>query len=226
MKLNVQTVGLILLSLFLLFFLHDSCNKRDQEKHFIQIQKALNAKVDTLTNENGQHKATILSMQATEKELKSIHMQDSLAMRIQRNVTSSTTAAVSFDGITHRIDNSVTKVAFNDTLQALHTPCDTIYPEYESTVIGPWDTIHVWAGRNKTTVEYVILNEYDIRQYFQGTGFLHLRKEAFAEVINLNPNSKTIGVKSFQLEKSKPRIGIWVVAGAIIAEGIRIALKH
>lgn len=226
MKFNWQTVAIIALLLVIFFLILRSCNQETKVAGYVAIQRVLEDSLHTEINKSGQQTAHILSLQTSVKELKQIHTHDSLLLRIQKNVTPTTTAAVSFDDITHRKDSAVTEIRFPNIIPISDTPCDTIWPEYESTVIGPWDTIHVWSSRNKTTVEYVILNEHDIRQYFQKTGFLGLRKEPVLEIVELNPNARVIGARSFQVETKKPKVLLWMAVGAALFEGFKaVVLK-
>jgi hypothetical protein len=108
------------------------------------------------------------------------------------------------------------KTVIETVIKEVQGSRDSIYPVYTGDVnLGKWIYGNVVANKDSITLGLTVVNEYDVIFGRDKTGFLGLGKsKPFVQVTNYNPYSEINTIKTFNVERNKPRrFGLGVTAG-------------
>jgi hypothetical protein len=228
MKLDNLRVDLMVVCivLFILMGMYGGCEWKQREVDKLKTENAIlnGVKDDTLTiirNKLNQEVATGKVLIGTEEEFKKMDFKkDSTITRLQKLLNKHTEAAAVIDNQTIGTADAVTFV-IHDTVHLPHdsTTCSVTYKSHFE---NHWEKFDILASRDSIRMKYKVFNEYNITVNTTKEGkFLRKRIVETIQIVNLNPNTETKDLKSFEsvqpVTKKMPIFGIGVGAGLILS---------
>lgn len=184
-----------------------------------QIQnKSITAKLEKLRNEKGQEEAKIAVILAEKKAaLLKAQTKDTLIMWLQEAVKEykgalNTAIVLSNNTGSQGVTNTV---VYRDTtiireVGGVVTIKET--PAYETSWSNQWETGHILATSDSIYRDIKIKNEYEITLGATKNGWFK-PKEYEVKIVNLNPNTETEELRSFQVKTKPKRLSLGVQAG-------------
>lgn len=204
-------IGMGVLILALSFLLFRSCeSNRIAIAHNEQINDTLRSYID----ENGIQVSRIRVLTGeSKKTLLSIKSKDSTIVWLQELVKSykgKLDAAIVLSGTTSSVGSTGTIVSRSDTVYI--DSLIYIYPEYYSEWNERWDSGFIRANRDSIHRQVKVHNEYEITLGSVSNGWFK-KKTYDVMVKNLNPNTRTEELRSFQVKENPKRISLGIHAG-------------
>lgn len=152
-------------------------------------------------------------------------LQEAYTLVLQSDISSLKALSLSKDSTLKRLSELVKKGSRTITVLQTNTSdsgsaptilqADTSRPEfpiYTASWSSKWDSFYIVATRDSIFRRYTVKNEFDIRHTWASTGFLQ-PKALQVEVLSLNPNSQTTGLRSWSIKQPKANRILWGLSG-------------
>ena len=193
MKINALNVVLIVILIIILCLWNRSCNDAKQ------YQQMTTNQTDTLKitrNAANEQIATIGVLQGTVSDLKKLNSDKDARLQHLKNITDEYTISANV------LDNSTSNNIVTDTV--IVACYDTIrkdsmvyvYPVYSTNYSNRWERFTVDASRGAIKIKYKVYNVFDIVTSYNKPSWYKLRVPEIT-VVNANPNTETLELKSF-----------------------------
>lgn len=224
MKLNKNIIVLIQMVCILIVggLYINSCNRikemQHESKQLINMKSAIEDTLHKSVNKLGQELSYKKLLIGTISQLKnSSSNKDSTIDILKKMVDSKTISATvlisktSISGGNKSIIDTTREQSINKDGKIY------VYPTYTDTINSKW--AKGWITANKDSIKYkmTLLNEFDIKTEYKRDNFWK-SKYPIISVLNKNPNTETINVNNFTLDKEKKKQSRLLVflEGAII----------
>lgn len=203
-------------------------NGCEETKRANTVTALLQASQDSLhkeRNEKGQEKASTALLYSSLSDLKKMHVSDSSALgKLQKMVDKLTISATYLSNVTSNSFSSGTQsVLPGDTIRI-----DSIlyvYPEYKTSYSNRWENFIAKASKDSFNIDYKVFNEFELKQDWKKNG-LFKRKTPEATILNLNPHTQTLEMKTFTIKEDKSNrirdMLIGAAVGALTIEAIQV----
>jgi hypothetical protein len=217
--------GLLLIAVIVIVCLF--CNKCEHKSDLAKkdlIINAVNGELRKSVDKQGRETTRANIIVASYKELQNIHATDSSEIgRLKKLVDKRTTSAIVVSSTTSGSVSGVTSITIVDSLQR---NCDTVFPEYKTSIHDKWQDFEITAKKDSIHLDYKIWNEYDYKQTIEKQGKWPFRKDVpIVQVLNLNPHTKTDKIASYAVDVPKSKNGRWFVAGGVTTAVIITVIK-
>ncbi len=186
--------------IFLLcLFLRNGCEKSDT------FEKMLRASTDTLhktRNKLHQEITTTTLLYGNIEDFKKIHFADSSAIgKLQQLVNKFTISATYLSDVTgNSVSLATQTVIMHDTI--FKDGIKYLYPEYQDSISNRWEKFKIRASKDSIHLDYKVFNEFDLKQEWKNNG-LFKRKTPEVTILNLNPHTETLELKTFTVKEDK-----------------------
>lgn len=202
---------MLLCILVLAIMLKKSCNSQNKA---IELTNSINDILHTFIDKNGVQNAYISVLQGDkEKDLLRIKSKDSSIVWLQEVVKyfkGKLNSAIIIGNSTNSIGASGTILSRYDTIyESDHI---FIYPEYKTDWNNKWEVGSIIASRDSIFRDIKIKNDYEITLGSESNGWFK-KREYNVRVKNLNPNTYTEELRSFQIKDKPKRISLGVQLG-------------
>ncbi len=210
---NVSKSHIILAGVILIlgWFLLKSCDKQKTTSGL------LNGVLDSLTvskDKFGKETAKTSLLLGSVRDLKRINAgKDSTLRKLQQLVDRNTISATVLSNATgSNIRTRTDTIIFSDTVWT--DSVIKLFPEYRTRFTNRWEDFNVVASRDSFDIKYTVFNEFEISNRWERPKWFKA-KQAIVSVKNLNPNTTTKELKSFNIKAPKKRKGLIFVAGIL-----------
>jgi len=219
-KFNYILIVTVLILGVLLYY--KGCNQpsgQDELKQLQTMYDASESQVRHYETKAGQDSAVKQVQIGKIAELKALHSKDSTEILLQKLVNKNTISASVVSTETKGTIQGKTTVikSPNENREIVEVNektkekdstkcvCDTAcYPTYGLSYKNKWEIVDAVATNKKFTIEYKILEQYEIAQEFKQEGKWYNRKEVpYVSVKSLNPRTMTTNVQSFAVQPPK-----------------------
>lgn len=205
---NLGFIGIVILLSILLF---KSC---EESNRLVGVNESLEEDILIKTNEKGQQEASISVLQLkNKKQLLELKSKDSTIIWLQdvvKDYKGKLNAAIVLSNHTLVNGSSVTNWLPGDTVYV-----DSVryfYPTYNTDWENRWEVGSITAKRDSISWSIKVKNEYEIYLGAISKGWFKKRKYEVL-VRNMNPNTYTTELRSFQVEEKSRRISLGIQAG-------------
>lgn len=199
----------------LAFFLFKSCQKNEDSEQFKKMYAASQDSLRTYVTKDGLHAAEINVLSGSVSNLKSlIAGTDSALRRLQKIVDKNTTSATILLSATHNIGSSHTQILPGDTIRK--DSLVYVYPNYITTWNEKWSKGKITATKDSVFRDFITYNDFELKQEWEKQkveGKWFRQKVLVSSVVNKNPATETINMKSFALEAPKKHKLLTYAAG-------------
>lgn len=202
---NTKVLNIVLIAsviLLVLFNLKTCRNFKDEKLR----NEAINDTLTSYIDKNGTQVSKIKVLTAeSKKTLLQLNSNDSTIVWLQKLVKDykgKINSAIVFSNSTSNIGVSESKVVYVDSFY--RDSILVIYPEYSTEWNDRWSEGLIRANRDSIFRSFKVKNEYEITLGALRNGWFK-RKEYEVVVRNLNPNTLTSELRSFQV-RAKPKI--------------------
>lgn len=204
-------IGIVILVILLLLQKCDG-NRKLQEKS--DLINSLSDSIIHTTNKLGQSvaKISVLETSSTKDFLK-IRSSDSTIIFLQGKVKEYKSqlkngGSITTIGTNTNINSNTATTVKWDTIKT-----GTVFPVYESKLTDKWYNGFIRASHDTIKLKLNVKNDYTV--VIGEEGKLFRKKTTFVEVTNLNPNTETTTLRTYQVKNdTKPkRFGIGVIIG-------------
>jgi hypothetical protein len=195
----------IILALLLL----RSCDKADD---FEDLYSASQDSLHKTVNKLGQETTKTALLYGEFDNFKKItkNTQDSILKRLGEMVDKNTISAIILQNRTRERGSSSTITTGRDTV--IKNDTVFIYPEYSASWSERWSKGTIKANKDSVIRDIISMNEFEIKQKWERQKFLS-PKQAIIEVLNKNPNTETVNLKSFTLKPPKRNTALKIAGG-------------
>lgn len=231
MSFNLKYITGLLLAIIiaLIILLQHSCNREGDLSNMLSQSKDTLHKV---INKLGQELTTTMELNGSIGDLKKMNSQkDSTLKKLQDLVDKNTASATIIDNKTISSGSGKTSISIDpkgtivkhDTIS--HIDSVFVYPTYKTNYKSSWDSVNIVAKKDSIKVNYVVYNEFEIKKEWVSKGFFK-PKVLEIQVLNKNPNTVTLNLKSFtEAEPKKSHWIDWVIGGLIGGAGVWLLHK-
>ena len=201
-----QKITIVVLCLVIIFLFIKGCSDK---KELINLNNSLTAKLDTSRNELGQQKASILSIVTQrERDFLKIKTKDSTILWLQKTVKEykgkiSSATVVSNTTVSK---GSTTTIIKHDTID------NVIYDTYFTKWDNKWENGYILASKDSIRREIKFKNEYQVTIGNESNGWFK-KREFKVSILNLNPNTYTTELRSYNVSAKPKRFTLGIQAG-------------
>lgn len=202
---NVKSIisnGVIVAGVILLFFSIKTCNSLNEVN---SLYEGVSSELITFKNERGLMESHILGLEAeNKKSLLKIKSKDSTILWLQnvvRKYKGKINTAVVAGVETESIGSTETTIVKSDTV--IKDSIVYVYPVYESQWDNKWESGIIEASKDSVKRDIKVRNDFEITLGKVSNGWFK-KKEYRVNMLNLNPNTVTRELRSFNV-KSKPK---------------------
>jgi len=220
---NKKTLYTIIGILLIVLFWRGCANNATlQEK--IGLYEALADTLKTTRNKNGQQTAKISLLQSSNKKaFLTIKSNDTTIIKLQAIVSQykgKLASATILGNETRETGTTVSTVLGGDTVIVGDTV--KIFAIYTSNWDEPWSIGSITASRDSIIRNIKVKNEYEITQGLEKQKGLFKKKKPTVSIKNLNPNTTTTELRTFQIKIPPKRFA--VMGGLFIGHDGKIYL--
>lgn len=219
---NKLNIIMLLIVLIMALMWHRSCKDANDIK---QLNIAVKDDLYFTKNALGNEVATTKILEAEKRDLIKLNAdKDSTLKKLQQLVK--------------KQKQVISATVFNTEIQSIGTAgtvlIDTlidslicIYPEYKTAYSDKWQTVNITANKDSINWKFTNKDEFHFVQKYKSNGLLK-GKTAFVEVVNLNPNTTTTGLRTFIIptEKKLPAFLKGTAVGAALIIALSIVAKN
>jgi hypothetical protein len=188
-----------------------------------EVSDTASDSLETYRNQNGELVAEIKSFDlSNEKELLALKTQDKAIQRLQEVVKGfegKLAAAIIASGETSDKGATATEISGGDTVKSGDTVF--IYPIYSTEWAEKWSEGIIKASRDSITRDIKIKNDYSFTLGKKSNGWFK-KREVVVEMTNLNPNTVTKELRSYNVRQEPKRLNLVVYGGAGYQFGVGI----
>jgi len=191
-------------------------NEQQSYKELLELNEKAEATLKTYVNKNGEQVAQIQTLQANNKKaFTEMHSKDEHIMKLQEMVEQykgKLRSATLVTNSTHTIGNVPTVVTVNHTDTVYKDSVCYVYPTYTANWSNKWEIGLISATKDSIFRDIKISNEYEITIGKVNNGLL---KKKTSEVIvkNVNPNTITEELRTFEIVQNDKRVNLSFQAG-------------
>jgi len=179
--------------------------------------------LETYRNKNGQLVAEIKSFDLVNEEvLLNLKTNDKTIKRLQdvvKGFEGKLAAAIVASSETGSQGSTATKISGGDTVKNGDTVL--IYPNYSTTWSNSWEEGFINASRDSIFREIKIRNDYSFTIGKVSNGWFK-KREVSVQMTNLNPNTVTRELRSYNVKQEPKRLNFVVYGGAGYQFGVGI----
>ncbi len=206
-------IGMGIAIAVLIFFLQRSCSGN------VELTNLNTAANDTITferNEKNQQTAEISILEGnSDRDLKNLKTKDKTIIKLQeivKNYKGKLRSATILANTTTSTGTNVTTITKTDTV--VKDSITYVYETYEAEIDNEWEKGHIIANRDSVHHSIKIRNEFEITQGMKRREKgLFKRKVPVVTIKNLNPNTVTTELRTFNVTKDQSRFGLSLQAG-------------
>ena len=212
---------LVFVLIILVAFLLSQCrDNKMQSALYEATQDSLHISI----NKAGQQEATIsILATANKNQFLKMNTKDTTIQKLQKVVKDykgKIQAATVLGTSTAVTGSSVSTVTETDTV--IKGSLIYIYPTYESQWDLRWSSGSIKATRDSIFRDFKVKNEFEITHGFERVGFFK-PKELNVNILNLNPNTETLELRSYMVQIPNKRFTVGIHAGyGIVMNGVSI----
>jgi len=204
-------IVLIVLVFLLIALLWGQISKGQTAENF---NKAINQELRLAVNEKGQHEASIAVLTAQkEAALNNLQTKDSVILWLKETVKDydgALNTAIVHKGVTQTKETTQTFI-IRDTVQ-LEGELVEVKKNYSTKWSNRWEEGYILAKEDSIFRDIKVKNEYEIT-LGAVKNKLFKAKEYEVKVVNLNPNTKTKELRSFQVKNKPKRLSLGLQIG-------------
>lgn len=188
---------------------------------------AAHAEVKHLKTKDGLNQAKIQTLVGTRKELLQFNAESNKELKrlqeIVRKAGKTTQSAMVMASVTAASGTGKTTITGSDILAVSDTMY--IYPQYQYTDSCQWHVLDVTMNKDSTRFRYKVFNDYDFITRLEKQKGLFKPRVQISTITNLNPNTHTQEIRTFQSE-CRCRGRGWFAIGIVSGAGIMYLIKN
>lgn len=202
---------ILILIAVIIILLWRGCNKDKELKDTATFYAAAQDTLHQTRNELGQQRTSTAMAEAFNRKLfLRFQSQDSSIIKLQEVVKSfkgKLQSASVFSNTTSSIGGNPTIITGHDTI--IKDSMVFVYPNYESNWTERWSNGHILATKDSIFRDIKVKNEFEMTMGYEKSKWWK-SKQPTVTIKNLNPNTETTELKTFNIKNANKKLGIGV----------------